>query len=434
MILKICKVFQILFLLSLASCADSELASYSSSTTYNFEVEDTASVNLTITTDSNHRWSVKWGNGQETKNISSGASINHTYTSNFTGTVQIITSGNSTIKKFESTSGRWSFDIQYLPESLTHLSVEGDAPLDNIITGNIFNLPTTIKYFKVMGSNTITGDIGILPNGITDFIIDGQNTTLGNTGNLPTTLINYYNDGLNSTTGNILNLPINLQSFANLGQNTNVGNLSALNSSLRHFHVEGLNTITGSISSLPTNLITFNLAGNNTSSGDLIGLPANLTTYVNLGSNTTTGNLGNLPITLTNYTNEGNNTTDGDIGSLPNSLIIYKNTGSNTTSGDISGLHSNLKTYFNSGANTTTAIGTSWGASTTNFKEFYLQGSTSRTQTEIDNILVALTNIISWTSDSSVNLQGAGNASPTGTGQAARTTILANGATSVLVN
>lgn len=412
MVLKKIKLIHILFLLGITSCSGADLASYVSTTSHIFAVDDTPSLNLTITTEKNRSWSVKWGNGQQTKNISSGTTINHTYTSNFTGNIEIITSSGSNITRFESTSGRWSFDIQFLPSSLTYLSIEGDSPTDNILTGNILNLPPNLKYFKVMGSNTITGDIGLLPNGMTDFTIDGQNITFGNVGNLPTSMIRYDNDGLNTTTGNISALPINLQNFRNLGQNTNLGNLATLKSVLRHFHTEGNNTILGSIASLPSNLITFNLGGNNTSSGDIIGLPMNLTTYVNKGTNTTTGNLGNLPINLITYVNEGSNTTSGDIGGLPSSLT----------------------TYYNTGANTTTAAGTSWSASTTNFSEFYLQGTTSRTQTEIDNILVALTNITTWANTRLVNLQGSGNAAPSGTGQAARTTILANGAVSVLVN
>jgi len=51
----------------------------------------------------------------------------------------------------------------------------------------------------------------------------------------------------------------------------------------------------------------------------------------------------------------------------------------------------------------------------------------------VDNMLVALTNVTGWTNERTVDVAGL-NAAPSATGAAAVTTILANGAATVITN
>jgi hypothetical protein len=168
-------------------------------------------------------------------------------------------------------------------------------------------------------------------------------------------------------------------------------------------------------------------------SGSIASLPKSLLVYENTGTNTTFGPISSLPDGLIVYANYGNNTTSGSIASLPAGLTYYANYGNNTTSGSIASLPAGLTYYDNLGHSILTAPTSVWSGSLTPMNLFRQESSVGLTVAQVDNILVALSTITSWTGNRLVLLKGT-NAPPSAIGMAAAATILANGALLVSVN
>ena len=387
--------------------------------------------NLTITLVLGGTYDVDWGDGTVSTGIASGTQASHSYAAAYAGPVHVLHNACNAITRFVSTLGQWNFDIANLPSGLTYYDNAGS----NTTTGNIANLPSGLTHYYNAGSNTTTGNIANLPSGLAVYLNTGSNTTTGNIANLPSGLTYYLNTGSNTTTGNIASLPSGLTYYRNEGSNTTYGNIASLPSGLTYYLNYGSNTTTGNIANLPSGLAVYLNTGSNTTYGDIASLPSGLTVYSNEGVNTTTGDIANLQFALTYYANYGSNTTYGNIANLPSGLTIYINAGFNTTTGDIASLPSGLTYYYNAGSNTTTALTTTWGAATTGFRYFLNHGATgTRNSTQVDNMLVALTNVTSWAVEKSVYVEGAANAAPTATGLAAKATILGNGALIVVHN
>ncbi len=370
-----------------------------------------------------------------------------------------------------------SGDIMNLPAGLTSFRLEGR----NTINGDVANLPLGLTYYRVNGDNTVTGDIANIPASLVEFRSEGDNTTFGNISTLKTGLQTYRNSGDNTVTGDIANIDSSITYFYSFGDstisgdianlkptmeyfyshsllNTISGNISNLPVGIRNFLVEGLNTVTGDINNIPAlvttfqvrgnstlsgdianikaGMLTFRVGGNATVSGDIANVPAGLERLYLEGNNTTTGDIAGLPASLEYYVNRGGNTTFGDVSNLPSNMVYYLNEGLNTTSGSINNLPATLTTFSSRGSGTATSTGTSWSSLTNGFSIFSLRDNTVRTQTEIDNILIALSSVTSWGggANSTVNLTGTNNAAPSAVGNAAITTILGNGCASVLTN
>jgi hypothetical protein len=346
---------------------------------------------------------VDWGDGSTSSYSGSLMTISHTYSSAFTGNMKISCSaGNNLINRLDSFSesntlnsitfttaqiGAFtsltkficfesniiSGNLSSLPQTLTDFRVYGS----NTIIGNLNIIPSSLLYFYVLGSNIITGDIATLPSGLLEFIVYGSNTTYGNIGSLPTGLIIYQNQGSNLTIGDISTLPVNLTYYNN----------------------QGGNQTTGDISSLPVNLTVYINIGNNTTFGNISTLPINLTYYVNQGNSATNGNISTLPVNLTIFANGGSNTTTGNISTLPVNLTYYNNQGSNTTSGSLSNLPVNIAFYLNTGLNTVNdyTAGRTWHNPMRTIMSLPTSASGGLSSTEVDNLLIDLANVATWT-------------------------------------
>src|SRR3990167_1744696 len=202
---------------------------------------------------------------------------------------------------------------------------------------------------------------------------------------------------------------------------------------LTYYYNYGSNTTSGSISSLPTGLTYYYNYGSNTTSGSISSLPTGLITYLNYGLNTTSGSISSLPTGLITYLNSGSNTTSGSISSLPDGLTYYYNSGLNTTSGLISALPAGLTYYYNTGSNTVAdyTAGRTWA----NNQQYFLSLPTvgnGLSSTEVDNLLIDLANVVTWTGNKVINIAG-NNAARTSASDAAKATLLGKGVT-VTVN
>jgi len=250
---------------------------------------------------------------------------------------------------------------------------------------------------------------------------------------LPRRLTYYYNYGSNTTSGSISSLPTGLTYYYNYGSNTTSGSISSLPTGLTYYYNSGSNTTSGSISSLPTGLTYYYNSGSNTTSGLISSLPTGLTYYYNYGLNTTSGSISSLPTGLITYLNSGSNTTSGLISALPDGLTYYYNSGSNTTSGLISALPAGLTYYYNTGSNTVAdyTAGRTWA----NNQQYFLSLPTvgnGLSSTEVDNLLIDLANVVTWTGNKVINIAG-NNAARTSASDAAKATLLGKGVT-VTVN
>ena len=114
-------------------------------------------------------------------------------------------------------------------------------------------------------------------------------------------------------------------------------------------------------------------------------------------------------------------------------MTYYYNTGSNTTSGLISALPAGLTYYYNTGSNTVAdyTAGRTWA----NNQQYFLSLPTvgnGLSSTEVDNLLIDLANVVTWTGNKVINIAG-NNAARTSASDAAKATLLGKGVT-VTVN
>ena len=146
-------------------------------------------------------------------------------------------------------------------------------------------------------------------------------------------------------------------------------------------------------------------------------------TYFKSTNNNFSFDIANLPSGLTYYYNAGSNTTTGDIANLPSDLTYYYNAGSNTTTGDIANLPSDLTYYYNAGSNTvdTYTAGRTWANNMQRFVHLPAAGY-GLSSTDVDNLLIDLANVTTWTSSKEIDLSG-NNAAPGPLGKAAIDTL-----------
>lgn len=183
--------------------------------------------------------------------------------------------------------------------------------------------------------------------------------------------------------------------------------LSALPGTLTQFTMSGSNMVSGSIANVPTGLTYFYLSGVNTIGGSVAGLPPGLATFYALGSNTVTGSIASLPAGMT-------------------TLFV---TGANTISGSTAALPAGMAIFGVQGANTVTGSATPWR--TASMSNVVLTGG-ALSSAGVDNLLIALANVVSWTGIKNIDLRG-NNAGRTSASNAAVATMTGLGAT-VLTN
>lgn len=154
-----------------------------------------------------------------------------------------------------------SGDISDLPSSLKYVTIRGF----NTIHGDIIDLNVNENCsMDIQGQNEITGDIQYLPKGSVS--IGGNNTLYGNIQNTPNAYQDSVSDisiqGLNTISGQLSGYPrraINLG-----GYNTVGGHFSVIRGDVLNVHIEGNNVINGYTPRSWNSVSSIVLGGNNT--------------------------------------------------------------------------------------------------------------------------------------------------------------------------
>jgi hypothetical protein len=228
----------------------------------------------------------------------------------------------------------------------------------NTVSGNVSNLPTSLRSLNIRGNNTLTGNItGFVNQDYTaipntgQIIIGGNNTISGNFSDLPDiNSIAIFNGKFNAstynmtyiTTGNTITGNLTLKPYQSRvligGANTISGTLSGTSNNvsgrMHSLLIAGNNTISGPLSNLVVPSNRFMITGNNTISGDLGTMnPSLTTTSFNIFQKGNTLTPTAMTVTNSGNTITGNLSVFTGITSLAQ-LIIG---GNNTVYGDVSG-------------------------------------------------------------------------------------------------
>ena len=153
-----------------------------------------------------------------------------------------------------------------------------------------------------------------------------------------------------------------------------------------------------------TPISTFSVTGTNEMVGDWNDLPNSIQELTVTGNNGISGQMENAPTSLTTLAVSGFNTMDGDLGDLPGGVIYIALTGLNGV---------------------TMSTTTPWRTATMAYVRIH--GTLS--QTDVDNLLIALANVVSWVGAKTIDLNGGTNASRSSASDAAVSTLTGAGVT-----
>ena len=170
------------------------------------------------------------------------------------------------------------------------------------MSGDVINLPTSLKNCDITGLNTVSGYIGDIPNSVITLNLGGNSAVSGDTSDI-----------------------FSAMTIVVLGPGNNnfvSGNTSGFYSGMTNIYFNCNNTIFGDVINLPRKLGSTGLSGD----GCLIN-----------GSNTISGNTADIPPQSNNFEINGFNTIDGSLSDLPPLLNNVKIGGNNTITGYTSG-------------------------------------------------------------------------------------------------
>ena len=302
--------------------------------------------------NSTNNFQIDWGDGNITS-YSSGVGIgaSHTYSSPYTGPINILSTDLTTITFFNAQSQPHLSQSFWV--STTELSkLDGLLNLQTItnglfVTGDVVNLPNTLTGLTIYNTN-VSGDTSNLPPGLTSCIITGANTISGNTSGLPNNIMTtLVIQGGNTISGDVLDLPRTTYQCQIYGNNTISGDTSGLPEPSFMLDIQGDNTISGNVSNIYPSQVVW-IYGDNTVSGDTSGFASPIQNLSIKGNNTISGDVSNLPSSLTTLDIQGDTSITGNISGFPPNLINITLPTSNFVSvfGDISTLPSTLTQMF----------------------------------------------------------------------------------------
>ena len=226
-----------------------------------FSLLDSPNASIQVFTTDGLPYSIDWGDGSNSGLIASGITANHSYATNYTGSIKICkTCGTAPIYNVIFNSGEWDFDIKDLNclTGLTSVTVYTGA-----ISGDIATAPSGLTYLAIYGQNTLSGDIATAPSGLTVLSISGQNTLSGNIATAPSGLTYLSIRGQNTLSGDIATAPSGLTNMSIIGQNTISGDIATAPSGLTVMSICGQNTLSGSLDSLQNTLTYYSITGLN---------------------------------------------------------------------------------------------------------------------------------------------------------------------------
>ena len=169
------------------------------------------------------------------------------------------------IKKFEVKKSNITGQIIDLPDSLEKINLYNN---DQNITGIVGNIPLSVNYFRIRSKNTIGGNIGNIPNSVSYFEVGGGNNIIsGSLDDLPSSILHFHVLGDNAISGTINSLNPNMNWLIIAGLNTISGDIANLPANITNVTINGNNTISGNIHNCYTQYLT--IIGNNSISGNL---------------------------------------------------------------------------------------------------------------------------------------------------------------------
>ena len=239
-------------------------------------------------------------------------------------------------------------NYKYLPSDYRSLDIGGGADdnhsdaYGNTIWGDLSDFPSQLVNFNLRGENTLTGDFANLSaSNLEVFYLRGRSTVYGNIDTMYAPVIKSFTfiDDLGLATG----------------ANCDISNFNSNFSSLTSFRVSGAQNITGSITGLSSTFNNFQSICLNT---NLTGVWSDITSTV-----------------LTTFVVYGGTSSiSGDLKDLPNTINIFQYITTNTT----------LLTY---------TPGHTWANP---MSQFIVRTGTAMSTTSINNLLVGLAGVPTW--------------------------------------
>jgi hypothetical protein len=364
-------------------------------------VLSTASVttaNLQINTKTGGQWLVNWGDGNVDV-VNSGVYKTHTYSTAYVGNVLVKpqSGGLNNIDGFSTNVGSWNFDLSVflkVPNMTNQLYISGNSMA---ISGNLSSVPSGLTNQLYISGNSmaISGNLSSVPSGLTNQLV--------------------FSGALMTITGNLSSIPSGLTYRLILSGNSM--------------------TISGNLSGVPSGLTNLlNISGDSMAiSGNLSSVPSGLTNAVILSGNSMTisGNLSSVPSGLTNAVilSGDSMAISGNLSSVPSGLtnqLVFSGALMNFT-GDIK-TSAPLATYYYYNTLLSTLSYTSGRVWKNMTNVTFALASSHLTVTEVNNMLVDLDASPLVTGAGTIDLRG-NNATPTGAGLTAKSSLIAKGKT-----
>ena len=232
---------------------------------FDVDLLNETSANVRITTDDTEA-EVIWGDGTAPEPLPSTSHVSHTYGSAYTGPVRVRWRPGRTVTQFESTVGRWDFDIAVLPATLNRLTLISPT---NQVRGKLAVLPDLVDYIG-WGAHSIDGQYSLLnPN-----------------------MVRFYNLSLNARGGgNIADIPRTVTFFRDAASVNAFGSVTDIPAGAAVFALDATNSLEGDISNVPASATTLIVGVDNLLTGDLSAFVqrAGLALYTNNGNAVTVG-------------------------------------------------------------------------------------------------------------------------------------------------
>lgn len=320
--------------------------------------------------------------------------------------------------ELEASNSDLDGDLQDLPSNMTNFCYWRRA---DHITGQILSLPNQLEKLCLNGT-LVSGDVSQLPSALKYLKIHSNANILGNYSALPSNLI-YINIASRTINGNTDTLPPNLKDFSIDGGTIYTLNPALLPRSLVNLYVRGGSDslFNGDFSNLPPGLKSLSIGGWGSVSGNIANLPDTLT-RLSLITHTfeqdlISGSISQLPSQLKNLTlYSSRELLTGLMSELPSqleSLTLY----SPGISGDFSELPNNVTNVSIAGGVNLTVNSNNWGRTNPKFSRLLIGLDDGLTTLEVDRVLEMMSFITDWQEPKLIDLDFYTNGEPSSTGE-----------------
>jgi len=163
-----------------------------------------------------------------------------------------------------------TIDFDNLPSTIESIQLANGSQGNITLTGSINNTPSNFVYLFISAPGTgstcdLTGDVANLPNTVRYFYPGSfptdTNTITGTIANLPTSLSRIRLEGNNTLSGDIADMPSGAGIVSIFGNNTISGNIQSYGGTPSYLQIEGNNTISGDLGLIPNAFINLIIKG-----------------------------------------------------------------------------------------------------------------------------------------------------------------------------